>query len=54
MQFEKKSESAQINYKPDCLKPLIIGVVVIPISLMLWVCNVLSSHYLIEKSKILL
>lgn len=49
MQFEKKSESAQINYKPDCLKPLIIGVVVIPISLMLWVCNVLSSHYLIEK-----
>ena len=53
-QFYKKFEFTEVFYKPDYLRPVIIGVVVIPISLTLWVFNILSSHYLIQSGKILL
>jgi len=54
MQFEKKIESTQNESKPDFLKPVLIGVVAIPVSLTLWVFYVLSSQYLIQPSKLLL
>lgn len=50
MQFEKKIESTQNESKPDFLKPVLIGVVAIPVSLTLWVFYVLSSQYLIQPS----
>lgn len=50
-QFYKKFEFTEVFYKPDYLRPVIIGVVVIPISLTLWVFNILSSHYLIQSGE---
>ena len=51
MKCDENLKYTQIIPKSEFLKPVIIGVVVIPISLTLWMFTVLSTHYLTDSSK---
>jgi len=50
MKCDENLKYTQIIPKSEFLKPVIIGVVVIPISLTLWMFTVLSTHYLTDSS----
>lgn len=51
MQNDRKLEHTKLVPTSSFLKPLIIGVIIIPLSLTLWIFGVIRSNYLSADGK---